>query len=115
MTQNKPQIPTIFKVSGVSFCQNVVNTLEKNQELKLELDPKNKYDSNAIKIVTQNGEMCGFVPKKYKVDSTGYEFCLNALIAKKFEKVSKKYILKVYEVYKWDGPTGLDVHFVKVS
>ena len=110
---NKHNIPTIFKVSGVSFCKDVVNTLEKNQVLKLELDPQNKYDTNAIKILTLNDEMCGFVPKNYKLDSNSEEFCLNKLLKKKFEKISKKYILKVHEIYKWEGPTGLDVHFVK--
>jgi hypothetical protein len=112
MSQSKPQIPTIFKVSGVSFCKEVVNGLEKGQELKLELDPKNKYDTNAIKILTLEDDMCGFVPKNYKLENNE-EFCLNKLLKKRFDKISKKYILKVYEIYKWDGPTGLDVHFVK--
>ena len=63
----KTRIPNIFKVAGVSFCKTVVETLREGQILSLEKDPENKYDSNAIKIVTSSGEMVGFVPKQFNL------------------------------------------------
>ena len=59
-------------------------------------------DSNAVKILNETGEMVGFVPKQF-----------NEAILKKFEKISKKYTLKVKGIHKWDGPTGLEVEFSK--
>jgi hypothetical protein len=109
------QIPTIFKPTGVSFCQPVINTLEKGQMVKMELDSNNKYDEYAIKIMTEDDKMCGFVPRKMKikVDGVDIEIELNKLVHQKFERMQKKYNLKVYELYKWDGPTGYEVIFEK--
>ena len=98
------KIPTIFKISGVSFCKTTVDTLEKNQELKLEKDPENKYDKMAIKVLTLDNKMCGFVPRKFKC-SDNSEINLNEEIHKKWEKLTNKYILKVCEIYKWNGPS----------
>ena len=36
---------------------------------------------------------------------------LNKLIHKRWEKMQKKYHVKVYEIYKWDGPTGYELMF----
>ena len=44
--------------------------------------------------------MIGFVPKEF-----------NSVICKKFEKITKKYVLKVKNIHKWEGPTGLEVEF----
>ena len=99
---SKTRIPTVFKVAGVSFCKTVVETLSEGQVLSLEKDPQNKYDSNSVKILNETGEMVGFVPKQF-----------NEAILKKFEKISKKYTLKVKGIHKWDGPTGLEVEFSK--
>ena len=109
------QIPTIFKPTGVSFCQNVINTLEKGQMVKMVLDSDNKYDEFAIKIMTEDDKMCGFVPRKMKIKVNGEdkEIELNKLVHQKFERMQKKYNLKVYEIYKWDGPTGYEVMFEK--
>ncbi len=109
------QIPTIFKPTGVSFCQAVINTLEKGQCVKLVLDPENKYDEYAIKIMTDDDKMCGFVPRKMKITVEGVEqeIELNKLVHQRFERMEKKYNLKVYEIYKWDGPTGYEVMFEK--
>ena len=129
MTENKKKekqkvgIPEIFKVSGVSFHRTVVDTLKEtdgvvpttyekeNEQIFLEKDPKNKYDINAIKIVNSKGEMCGFVPKKYSIKQN--EIILNELVLKKYEKLTIEYKLIVHSVYKWDGPTGLEVRFQK--
>jgi len=102
MTTESTRIPTVFKVSGVSFCKTVVETLENDQVLKLEKYPDNKYDSNAIKILNSENQMVGFVPKQF-----------NQAILKKFEKISTKYTLKVKNIHKWDGPTGLEVVFIR--
>lgn len=109
------KIPTIFKPTGVSFCQETINSLQKDDLLKLELDPQNKYDDFAIKVMTEEDKMCGFVPRKMKikVDGVDEEIELNRLLHSKFEKMTRKYDLKVYEIYKWDGPTGYEVIFEK--
>lgn len=112
MEKPKIGIPEIFKVSGVSFCKDIVDSLKEDELLFLEKDPENKYDTNAIKIINSKGEMCGFVPKKYKLKDQ--EMILNKLILKKFDKLSTKYKLLVHNLHKWDGPTGLEVRFQKV-
>ena len=118
MTENKNKnkekvgIPEIFKVSGVSFYRTVVDNLKENEQIFLEKDPKNKYDTNAIKIVNSKGKMCGFVPKKYSIKQN--EIILNELILKKYDKLTTKFKLIVHSVYKWDGPTGLEVRFQKI-
>ena len=70
------KIPKVFKPTGVKFNQSVINTLKVNQVLHLECDPTNKYDTNAIKVLTQSKEMCGWVPKE--MVSTNY-FVLNLI------------------------------------
>ena len=112
MDKPKTAIPTIFKVSGVSFHREVIESLKLGEQLILEKDPNNKYDSNAIKILNSENKMCGFVPKKYKLG--GEEFILNQRVIKKFEKLTTKYKLVVHSLYKWDGPTGLEVRFDKL-
>jgi len=83
--KQKIGIPQIFKVSGVSFYQENVNLLKEDEIIKLEKDPKNKYDSNAIKILNFEGKMLGFVPKKYKLKNE--EMILNELVLKKYNTV----------------------------
>ena len=104
MEQPKARIPTIFKVAGVSFHKQNVESLSENDILSLEREPDNKYDKNAIKILNSQGNMIGFVPKEF-----------NSVICKKFEKITTKYVLKVKNIHKWEGPTGLEVEFSKVS
>ena len=112
MEKPKTAIPTIFKVSGVSFHREVIDSLKRGEELRMEKDPENKYDSNAIKIINSKNEMCGFVPKKYELG--GEEFILNQRVIKKFEKLTTKYKLLVHSLYNWEGPTGLEVRFDKI-
>lgn len=102
MENNKVKIPIVFKVAGVSFHKKKVESLSEGDILTLQRDPDNKYDSNAIKILNSKEEMVGFVPKDF-----------NSAIVKKFEKVSKVYTLKVKNIHKWEGPTGLEVEFSK--
>lgn len=102
MESTKIRIPTVFKVAGVSFHKQKVESLTEGDILTLERDPENKYDSNAVKILNPEGEMIGFVPKEF-----------NSAIVRKFKKVSTVYTLKVKNIHKWDGPTGLEVEFTK--
>jgi len=103
ITSNKSKIPTVFKVAGVSFCKDIVENLQEGQVLFLEKDPENKYDQNAIKILNEDKNMVGFVPKQF-----------NLVLLGKFTKITTKYILKVKNVHKWEGPTGLEVEFIKI-
>ena len=109
------QIPTIFKPSGVSFCQKEIAKLKKGDIVELFLDSGNKYDKYAIKIMNSEGGSCGFVPRKMEVLIEGEkkEIELNKLIHKRWAKMQKKYVVKVYEIYKWDGHTGYELMFEK--
>ena len=109
------QIPTIFKPSGVSFCQNEIVKLKKGDIVDLNLDPDNKFDKFAIKVINKDGGNCGFVPRKMEilVDGENKNIELNKLIHKRWEKMQKKYNVKVYEIYKWNGPTGYELMFEK--
>lgn len=102
-----------FKVSGVSYCQETINKLKEGDILSMELEPTNKYDSNAIKILNNDNEMCGYIPKKTKIGND--DIMLNVNIKNKFDKMLDKYHLVVSNIHKWDGPTGLEVSFVKKS
>ena len=53
MENTKIRIPTVFKVAGVSFHKQKVESLTEGDILTLERDPENKYDSNAVKILNQ--------------------------------------------------------------
>jgi len=100
--EKKHKIPTVFKVAGVSFYKENVKILSQDEILKLELDPCNEYDSNAIKVLNSNGKMIGHVPKEFNIG-----------LCKKFDKIQQKYVLKVKNIHKWEGPTGLEVEFTK--
>lgn len=104
-------IPKVIKLSGVSFYQDIIKTLKENDILTMELDTDNKYDSNAIKILKDN-TICGYIPKKYKINDT--EIILNELIKNKFVKLNKRYNLVVKNIYKWTGPTGIEIEFTKI-
>ena len=104
-------IPKVFKLSGVSFYQETIKSLKENDVLRKELEQDNKYDSNAIKILKDN-IICGYIPKKYKINDT--EIILNELIKNKFDKLNKRYNLVVKNIYKWNGPTGIEIEFKKI-
>lgn len=113
MEKPKIGIPQIFKVSGVSFYQDIVNSLKEDEQVFLEKDPENKYDSNAIKLINSKGEMFGFIPKKYKIGTE--EIILNKLVLKKYNKLTTKFKVMVHSINKWEGPTGLEVRFQKIN
>jgi hypothetical protein len=59
-----------FPVAGVKFrpveAQAVANTLEEGDQLELELEPSNKFDPKAIKIIEpESGAHIGYVPRSH--------------------------------------------------
>ncbi len=52
-------------IAGTRYCNNeeAFKTLEKNVPLLLEREADNKYDSNAIKVMTTDREKLGYIPK----------------------------------------------------
>ena len=64
-----------FFVAGVQFrpleAKEEIKKLLKNQELMLELEPDNKFDPNAVKIISLSEEgkcFLGYVPKKLSAE-----------------------------------------------
>lgn len=55
-----------IKVAGVTFQgrQETVAKLSEGDPLTLEREPDNPYDPNAIKVLTEHGEV-GYVPREY--------------------------------------------------
>ena len=53
-------------IAGTRYVNNqdVFKRLEKNDPLILEREADNKYDSNAIKVLTIDGEKLGYIPKR---------------------------------------------------
>ena len=61
-----------FHVAGVRYyigcegeCCEEAQTMKENEKLKLEPDPLNKYDENAIKILNEENDLIGYVPRYY--------------------------------------------------
>lgn len=52
-------------IAGTRYVDNqdVFKRLEKNDPLLLEREADNKYDSNAIKVLTIDGKKLGYIPK----------------------------------------------------
>lgn len=67
----------VFHIAGVRHyfgcesgdCSNALH-LEVGDELKLELFPENRYDSNAIKINDKKGNHIGYLPRYYSENMT---------------------------------------------
>lgn len=57
---------SLTDIAGTHYCDNqdVFKKLEKNDPLLLKREADNKYDSNAIKVLTMDGEKLGYIPKK---------------------------------------------------
>lgn len=66
----------IIKVAGVTFPNSdgssrqriIEEDVEIGDEIVLEKEPDNKFDENAIKILTKNGKQLGYVPKDVAKD-----------------------------------------------
>ena len=54
-----------FLIAGVSFHKSICEKLKINDILDCVADPDNEFGSNAIKILNENNELCGYVPKNY--------------------------------------------------
>jgi hypothetical protein len=67
-----------FYVAGVSFheAQHVLHELEVDDELVLDPEPSNIYDSNAVRILYENKDgketMLGYVPKKISAEVSAF-------------------------------------------
>lgn len=57
---------SLTDIAGTRYCDNqdVFKGLEKNVPLLLEREADNRYDSNAIKVMTTDREKLGYIPKK---------------------------------------------------
>ena len=53
-----------FFIAGVKFhdLHKIINNLNPGDNLDLIAEPDNKYDPNAVQLIS-NGTMCGYVPK----------------------------------------------------
>jgi hypothetical protein len=53
------------KLSGTSFegRQDKINKLVEGEVLTLEGEPTNKFDANAIKVISKEQGMLGYIPK----------------------------------------------------
>jgi hypothetical protein len=60
-----------FFIAGVQFHPGAVDAIRnliEGDELFLEPEPTNKFDSNAIKILDENNNFLGYVPKKISAE-----------------------------------------------
>lgn len=57
---------SLTDIAGTRYVDNqdVFKRLEKNDPLLLEREADNEYDSNAIKVLTMDGEKLGYIPKR---------------------------------------------------
>lgn len=55
--------PVTMPVSGVSYRQGVVRSLEEGHRVILKRDRDNEFDANAVACYTLQGEHFGYVPK----------------------------------------------------
>ena len=51
-----------FLIAGISYNQNNLENINYDSEFDMKLDPKNKYDINATKILF-NDKLLGYVPR----------------------------------------------------
>lgn len=56
---------TSFLLSGVTHYKDIIKTIQIDDLLKMDFEPENIYDKNAIKI-HKNNIICGYVPKDIK-------------------------------------------------
>ncbi len=71
------KIKRIFYIAGVRYylgCEgedcNEALHLEVRDKLELELDPKNPYDKNAIRMIDSKGNHVGYLPRYYSESMT---------------------------------------------
>lgn len=55
------------KIVGTPYIKGasaILKTVKVDEELELERDPENKYDSNCINILNSSGDLLGYIPKE---------------------------------------------------
>lgn len=50
------------KIAGINFCRGIKDLAGMYFDCRIEADPKNKYDANAIKIVHKDSRKLGYIP-----------------------------------------------------
>lgn len=58
-------LPLTFHIAGAVHYLNVLDELSIGSTLKVENEPTNEYDSNALRITTDDKRLCGYVPKAH--------------------------------------------------
>ncbi len=55
-----------IKAAGVTFDgrQNIIKKLKIGDKLRFQPEPTNPYDYHAIRIISEDGECVGYVPKE---------------------------------------------------
>jgi len=53
------------KIVGSTFCggQNLIPELDRGDPLQLVRDPENEFDTNAVQVRNENGDLLGHLPK----------------------------------------------------
>jgi hypothetical protein len=82
-----------FLISGISFYQDNCLDIKYDTELKMELEPENEYDKNAISIIN-NGKKIGYVPKS-KIKKICRENILEPLKIINIKLINGKYGIRV--------------------
>lgn len=52
----------IYKVTGTSFHQDAIALVAAGDRVHLVPQPDNEYDKNAIQVVSEAGELLGWIP-----------------------------------------------------
>ena len=55
---------------GGDDCKKIINSIKKGDELKLEEEPDNIADIYAIKVLSNNDELVGYIPRYYSREIT---------------------------------------------
>ena len=97
---NKIKFPEYsFLIAGISHYQYNLKEINYNSNLKLELEPTNKYDSEAIKIIFNN-KCIGYVPNDYsikKICKENIDYSVKIINIKR-ESESKNYGIRVIPI-----------------
>lgn len=59
------ELPLTFHIAGAHHYLDVIKEVSIGSVLKVDHEPTNEYDSNALRIITCDECLCGYVPKSY--------------------------------------------------
>jgi hypothetical protein len=52
-----------LKIAGVSFHQKEIKLCREGERLILKREPENKYDSDAVAVLRENGKLIGYISR----------------------------------------------------